>query len=160
MTSYTTLETSKLGELLLVAEDNKLAGIYYPDHKHPPKRQKDWVHDPKHPVLLQAGKELEEYLAGHRTTFSVPLGAIGTEFQQKIWKQIARIPFGKTITYSELARRAGSPQAIRAAGAATGRNPISIIVPCHRIVGKDGALTGYAGNLDRKKHLLGIEMNA
>jgi methylated-DNA-[protein]-cysteine S-methyltransferase len=160
MTSYTTLKTSPLGDLLLVANETSLTGIYFNQHKHGPELQGDWVHDPTHPVLVQAAKELDEYLAGRRTTFSVPLGPNGTEFQQRVWKEIARVPFGKTITYSELARRAGSPQAIRAAGAATGRNPISIIVPCHRIVGKGGALTGYAGNLDRKKHLLGIEMKA
>jgi len=160
MTSYTTIQTPLLGDLMLVANPTHLTGIYFTNHKHGPEIHKDWVHNPKHPVLVQAAEELQEYLRGQRTTFSVPLHAAGTDFQKKVWQQIARIPFGETITYSELARRAGAPEAIRAAGAATGRNPHSIIVPCHRVVGKNGALTGYAGSLDRKKRLLGIEMPA
>jgi O-6-methylguanine DNA methyltransferase len=100
---------------------------------------------------------LEEYLEGERTSFSVPISYNGTDFQNKIWKQIARIPFGATVTYSELAKKAGAPAAIRAAGTATGRNPLSIIVPCHRVVGKNGGMGGYAGGLDRKKSLLKIE---
>lgn len=158
MKSYTHLKTQMLGELLLVATSTHLVGIYFSNHKNGPKLPDDWKLDAKHPILRQAGNELEEYLAGKRTRFSVPLSYDGTDFQKEIWKQIARIPFGATITYSELAQRAGAPAAIRAAGTATGRNPLSIIVPCHRVVGKNGGMGGYAGGLDRKKSLLGIEI--
>jgi methylated-DNA-[protein]-cysteine S-methyltransferase len=157
MKSYNYLKTEMLGDLLLVATSSHLTGIYFPDHKNGPKLPRDWKVDPAHPILKQAGRELNEYLAGKRTGFSVPIASDGTEFQREVWKQIARIPFGKTISYSELARRAGAPKATRAAGTATGRNPLSIIVPCHRVVGKDGGLGGYAGGLDRKKSLLKIE---
>lgn len=113
--------------------------------------------DPHHPVLKQAGEELRGYLRGDRTNFTVSLEGAGTAFQREVWRQIALIPFGQTITYTELARRAGAPAAVRAAGTATGKNPISIIVPCHRVVGKNGLLRGYAGGLDRKRRLLEME---
>lgn len=157
MKSYTHLKTQTLGDLLLVADAAHLLGIYFPNHKNGPRLPDDWNLDPKHPILRQAATELQEYLDGERTSFSVPFSFGGTGFQNEVWKQIARIPFGETITYSELARRAGAPDAVRAAGTATGRNPISIIVPCHRVVAKNGGLGGYAGGLDRKKHLLQIE---
>jgi methylated-DNA-[protein]-cysteine S-methyltransferase len=100
---------------------------------------------------------MAEYFAGRRDTFDLPVAAHGTEFQQSVWREIARVPFGKTITYAELARRAGAPGSARAAGAATGRNPIAVAIPCHRIVGADGSLTGYAGGLPRKTRLLELE---
>jgi methylated-DNA-[protein]-cysteine S-methyltransferase len=159
MKSYTYLKTQMLGELLLVATSTHLVGIYFPNHKHGPKLPDDWELNPKHPILRQAGAEIQEYLNGKRTSFAVPISFEGTGFQHEIWKQIALIPFGETITYSELAQRAKAPQAVRAAGAATGRNPLSIIVPCHRIVGKNGSMTGFAGGLDRKRSLLKIEAN-
>ena len=157
MNSYTHLKTKLLGDLLLVANDTHLIGIYFSDRKHAPKPAAGWKLNTKHPVLQQASAEIQEYLSGKRTKFSVLLKFGGTDFQHAIWQQIARIPFGESITYSELARRAGAPRAIRAAGAATGRNPLSIIVPCHRVSGKDGTLHGFAGGLDRKRSLLEIE---
>lgn len=157
MKSYTYLKTRMLGELLMVATPTHLVGIFFSDQKNGPKLQGDWKLDPKHHVLLQAGRELQEYLDGKRTSFSVPVAYDGTDFQNQIWKQIAQIPFGATITYSELAQKAGAPAAVRAAGTATGRNPLGIIVPCHRVVGKNGGMGGYAGGLDRKKRLLKIE---
>jgi methylated-DNA-[protein]-cysteine S-methyltransferase len=157
MKSYSILKTKLLGELTLVANAKHLIGVYFTEHQHMPE-SKDWVHDSEHPILKKAGAQLEEYLRGERTTFSVPLESDGTKFQEEVWRQIARIPFGETITYSELATRAGAPEAVRAAGTATGRNPISIIVPCHRIVGKNGSLTGFGGGLERKKRLLELEM--
>ncbi|HXB60521.1 MAG TPA: methylated-DNA--[protein]-cysteine S-methyltransferase [Candidatus Acidoferrales bacterium] len=157
MKSYMYLKTETLGDLLLVATPSHLVGVYFANQHNGPKLSADWKMDPSHPILQQAGKELHEYLAGKRTDFSVPLSNAGTEFQREVWKQIARIPFGKTISYSELAQRVGAPKATRAAGTATGRNPLGIIVPCHRVVGKDGGLGGYAGGLDRKKSLLKIE---
>jgi methylated-DNA-[protein]-cysteine S-methyltransferase len=157
MKSYTNLKTQMLGELLLVATSTHLVGIYYCNQKNGPKLPCDWKSDPKHSILRQTGSELREYLAGKRTRFSVPVSYDGTDFQNEVWRQIARIPFGVTITYSELARRAGAPAAVRAAGTATGRNPLGIIIPCHRVVGKNGGMGGYAGGLDRKKRLLKIE---
>jgi methylated-DNA-[protein]-cysteine S-methyltransferase len=159
MTSYTILKTDLVGDLLLVATPRELTGVYFHGRKHAPALRDDWKLDPRHPVLRQAAAELQEYFAGKRKTFSVPLHFDGTDFQHEIWRQIARIPFGETITYSELAELAGAPDAVRAAGTATGQNPLSIIVPCHRVVGKNGKLTGFAGGLDRKKNLLGIELN-
>jgi len=160
MTSYTTLKTQALGDLLLVANDTKLIGIYYADCNHAPEIAADWRHNPRHPILQQAKKEIGSFLEGKRNSFSVPLHLDGTKFQQKVWTQLARIPFGQTISYSELARRAGRPTAIRAAGSATGRNPLSIIIPCHRVISKNGTLGGYAGRLDRKQRLLVLEEKA
>jgi methylated-DNA-[protein]-cysteine S-methyltransferase len=157
MTSYTKIKTETLGELLLVANDAKLTGIYYADCKHAPRPKAEWKLDAKHPVLKQAHLELLEFLEGKRTSFSVPLHFDGTKFQQKVWTQLAKIPFGKTISYSELARRVGVPRAMRAAGSANGRNPLSIVIPCHRVISKDGTLGGYAGRLNRKQRLLDIE---
>ena len=157
MKSYTYLKTKLLGELMLVATSTHLVGIYFPNHKHGPKLPRDWELNPEHPILLQAGDEIQEYLNGMRTSFSVPISFEGTGFQREIWRQIALIPFGQTISYSELARRARAPKAVRAAGAATGKNPLGIVVPCHRVIGKNGSMTGFAGGLDRKKHLLRIE---
>ena len=159
MTSYSILKTSLVGDLLLVANPTQLTGIYFSDCDHSPVVQSDWKLDPRHPVLKKAAEEIQDYLKGKRTSFSVPLHFAGTDFQSEIWRQIARIPFGETITYTELAERAGVPKALRAAGTATGRNPLSLIVPCHRVVGKNGGLGGYAGGLDRKKRLLAVEMN-
>jgi len=157
MNSYTNLKTVQLGELILTANETDLTGIYFAGRKHVPAALKDWKRDPGHPVLKKAARELEEFLTGKRRDFTVPLHADGTDFQRKIWRQLARIPFGQTITYGELARRAGKPEAVRAAGAACGRNPHAIIVPCHRVVAKSGALQGFAGGLETKKRLLALE---
>jgi methylated-DNA-[protein]-cysteine S-methyltransferase len=151
------MHKSPVGDLTLVANESELIGIYFPSHRHGPKTQKTWTLNQGHPVLQQAAKQLGEYFEGKRDSFTVPMNFSGTEFQKRVWRQIARIPFGKTISYSELAKKAGAPRAIRAAGAATGRNPLSIIVPCHRVLGKNNAITGYAGGLDRKRHLLELE---
>jgi len=148
---------SPQGPILLVADDKGLAGVYFEKQKHFAGRRKDWRHDPQNRVLAQAKRELEEYFAGKRRRFDVPLSPAGTAFQKSVWKAISTIGFGETISYGELARRAGVPGSARAAGAATGRNPIGIIVPCHRVVGADGSLTGYAGGLGRKKALLELE---
>jgi methylated-DNA-[protein]-cysteine S-methyltransferase len=157
MKSYTILKTAALGELLLVADGEHLTGIYFAHNEHAPAIPSEWRRDPEHPVLREAAMQIEDYLAGRRETFTLPLRLDGTAFQKAVWREIAGIPFGETISYAELAVRAGNPAAIRAAGTATGRNPISIVVPCHRIVGKNGGLGGYAGTLERKKHLLGLE---
>jgi len=155
MNSYSILK-STVGDLLLVADETHLIGIYFSGEKHAPATR-DWKRNPDHTVLKQTARELDEYFNGTRTTFSVPLRYDGTKFQQEIWRQISQISFGKTISYTELAKRAGAPGAPRAAGTATGQNPLSIIIPCHRVVGTNGGLRGYAGGLDRKRHLLEVE---
>lgn len=156
MRCYDTFESPQ-GGMLLLANDEGLAGVFFYRQKHHPKRQADWKKDPHHRVLRQAKRELAEYFAGKRKRFEVTLSPDGTPFQRSVWKAISTVGFGETITYGELARRAGHPGSARAAGAATGRNPIGIIVPCHRIMGANGSLTGYAGGLARKRALLALE---
>lgn len=112
------------------------------------------------PLLCRAHAQLKEYLSGSRTSFELPLAPVGTPFQQEVWAQLQQIPYGQTITYGELARRIGRPSAARAVGAACGRNPIAIIIPCHRVVGQSGGLTGYAWGKDLKAALLGLEGKA
>jgi methylated-DNA-[protein]-cysteine S-methyltransferase len=155
MLAYDTYESPQ-GQMLITATPKGLAGVYFKGQKHFPKRR-EWRRHMRHPVLRQAKRELAEYFAGKRSRFGVALDPQGTEFQRSVWRAIARVGFGKTLSYGELAKRAGHPGSARAAGAATGRNPISIIVPCHRIMGANGALTGYAGGLHRKKALLVLE---
>jgi methylated-DNA-[protein]-cysteine S-methyltransferase len=148
---------SPCGRMLLVAEDDALCGAYFVGQKHMRETEPDWVRDARAPGLVRAKRQLQEYFAGKRKTFDVPLAPEGTPFQRTVWKAIAGVPFGATISYAELARRAGRPGSARAAGAAIGRNPIGIIVPCHRVVGADGSLTGYAGGMDKKRALLALE---
>ena len=146
---------SPVGELTLVASDKGIAAILWKNQKHAYKTQKEY-----HPHLLECEKQLREYFSGKRTEFSLPLDPAGTEFQKKVWKNLAKIPFGKTKSYSELARALGNPNASRAVGAANGKNPIAIVVPCHRVIGANGKLTGFAGGLDAKKALLTLEAPA
>ena len=151
------LYDSPHGQMLLAANDEGICGVYFDGQKHFPKREEQWRRDRRHPQLTQAKRELAEYFAGKRSRFEVPLAPEGTPFQRAVWKAIRTVGFGETISYGELARRAGCPGSARAAGAATGRNPIGIIVPCHRIVGSNGSLTGYAGGLEKKRALLALE---
>jgi methylated-DNA-[protein]-cysteine S-methyltransferase len=152
--------TSPQGRMLLVADDKALTAVCFVGQKYAPRVAADWKRDGAHALLRQAKRELAEYFAGKRTRFSVKLAPHGTPFQRSVWKAIAGVGFGKTIAYAELARRAGRPGSARAAGAATGRNPIGVIVPCHRIVGSNGSLTGYAGGLAKKRALLALEARA
>ena len=145
------------GRMLLVADEKALTRVSFAGQKYAPRVAQDWTRDGGHAPIAKAKRELAEYFAGRRKRFSVKLAPRGTPFQRKVWKAIAGVAFGRTIAYAELARRAGRPGSARAAGAATGRNPIGIIVPCHRIVGSDGALTGYAGGLSKKRALLALE---
>ncbi len=155
MRHYDTFD-SPHGRMLLVASDGGLCGVYFDGQKYFPE-SKQGKRDPRHEPLRQAKRELTEYFAGKRKRFEVVLDPEGTPFQRSVWKAIATVRFGETISYGELARRAGHDGSARAAGAATGRNPIGIIVPCHRIMGSDGSLTGYAGGLARKRALLALE---
>jgi methylated-DNA-[protein]-cysteine S-methyltransferase len=158
MTVYT-MHPSPIGDLLLVGEPAldgvALSGVYMEDHKRGPSIAETWVRDDD--AFTAVGRQLDEYFAGTRRAFDLALAPQGTPFQLKVWEQLRRIPCGETTTYGELARRVDRPGAARAVGAAVGRNPISIIVPCHRVVGSDGTLTGFAGGLDRKRRLLAIE---
>ena len=145
------------GQMLLVADGEGLSGVYFDGQKYHPQVASDWRRDARHATLRQAKRELAEYFGGGRKRIDTALAPDGTPFQRSVWKAISSVGFGKTITYGELASRAGCPGSARAAGAATGRNPIGIIVPCHRIVGSNGSLTGYAGGLDIKRALLALE---
>ncbi len=156
MRSYDTME-SCCGEILLAASERGLTGVYFNRQKYHPRLGADWKLDPKHPVLKAAKRQLQEYFSGKRRDFDLALDPRGTPYQHAIWKAISGVPYGETISYGELAKRSGFPDGPRAAGAATGRNPIGIVVPCHRIVGANGSLTGYAGGLDRKRALLRLE---
>jgi methylated-DNA-[protein]-cysteine S-methyltransferase len=116
--------------------------------------------DPEAPPLAAAAAQLDEYFAGERRDFDLELDLRGTEFQRAVWDELLRIPYGETMSYGELARRLGRPERVRAVGAANGRNPVAIVVPCHRVIGADGSLTGYGGGLDRKRALLAVEGSA
>ena len=148
---------SPLGPMFATAEEDGITHIEFLGAKYAPEASPAWVEDPKAPDLAACVAQLGEYFAGTRPEFDFPLAPRGSEFQQRVWREIARVPYGKTISYAELATRAGAPGHARAAGAATGRNPVSLAIPCHRIVGSDGSLTGYAGGLEIKEALLGLE---
>jgi methylated-DNA-[protein]-cysteine S-methyltransferase len=160
MTTLYTELASPLGTLLLTAENGALTGVHFPGQKHPRPRQPDWQRADNEPVLARARAQLAEYFEGRRTRFDLPLAPRGTPFQQAVWRALLAVPFGRTSTYGAIAAAVGRPSAVRAVGAAVGANPIAIIVPCHRIIGRDGALTGYAGGLDRKARLLALEQRA
>ena len=148
---------SSMGSMTLAATDKGLAGVWFDGQRHQPDYA-NWPLQPNHPVLKQAVQQLQQYLAGKRRSFDLPLDLRGgTEFQQSVWQALLAIPAGATTSYGAIGQRVGKPKAVRAVGAAVGRNPVSIIVPCHRVMGADGSLTGYAGGLDRKQTLLQLE---
>ena len=159
MTLYTWID-SPLGRILLTSDGEKLTGLHFEREKYFPRIVEDWLESPRALVLARAARQIHEYFAGERDRFDLPLAPAGTPFQQRVWQQLLHIRCGETTTYGEIARRIGSPQSGRAVGAAIGRNPISIVVPCHRVVGSTGALTGYAGGLERKRALLARESAA
>jgi methylated-DNA-[protein]-cysteine S-methyltransferase len=148
---------SPLGAMLVAASDNGVAGVWFVGQRHGPDSS-GWREDPQHPVLREAVAQLRAYFAGERTQFNLPLDLdAGTPFQRSVWGALRGIPRGATTSYAQIARQLGRPQAARAIGAAVGRNPVSIVVPCHRVLGTGGSLTGYAGGLDRKTALLRLE---
>ena len=149
--------TTPLGPVLATANERGINGIYFVGQRYEIIIENDWREARDDPVLNECARQLGEYFEGKRREFDLPLAAAGSDFQERVWREIARIPFGETVSYAELARRAGAPGSARAAGAATGRNPLAVVVPCHRVVGSDGSLTGYAGGLERKTRLLEIE---
>jgi len=144
-----------IGELLLAGEDNALAMIGFPKGSMRRDPEPDWIYNEK--PLANARRQLEEYFAGSRKDFDLPLRLNGTEFQVKVLKALQKIPYGETVSYGEIAKRIGKPKAMRAVGAANGRNPIPIVVPCHRVIGSGGDLTGFGGGLDTKEALLRLE---
>jgi len=148
---------SPLGPIVIAATRRGLAGVWFEGQRHMP-RNADWPHEPDHPLLRQVRVQLDEYFAGERDTFDLPLDLQGgTAFQQSVWQALLSIPRGGTMSYGGLSRHIGQPAAVRAVGAAVGRNPVSIVVPCHRVLGANGSLTGYAGGLERKTALLRLE---
>lgn len=149
---------SPVGPLTLVAAGGRLTGLYMQVRRHAPGAAAlGEPGDPDAEPFAAAAGQLAAYFAGDLTSFDLPLGMAGTPFQRRVWAQLLEIPFGQTVSYGELAVAIGKPSASRAVGLANGRNPISIVVPCHRVVGSDGSLTGYGGGLDRKRFLLALE---
>ncbi|MGO4518165.1 methylated-DNA--[protein]-cysteine S-methyltransferase [Terriglobus sp. 2YAB30_2] len=148
---------SPVGALKLVASDKGLAAILWENDSPRRVPLTGLVENDRHPVLLKVERQLEEYFAGSRRAFDLPLDMRGTTFQKDVWEALLAIPYGETRSYGQLAKQLGRPSASRAVGAANGRNPISIVVPCHRVIGSSGKLTGFAGGLDVKARLLDME---
>jgi len=146
-----------LGSVRIAARGDAIAGIWFDGQKYDAVPGDGWRESPRDPVLREAARQLREYFAGRRERFDLALAPQGTAFQKDVWRAIAKVPAGRTASYLDLARRIGRPSSVRAVGAAVGRNPLSVVVPCHRIVGSDGSLTGYAGGLERKRALLALE---
>ena len=146
---------SPIGKLALIADDDFLRGVYFEQSRHggPPQDAKRGTNK----IIDETRRQLDAYFACRRKDFDLPLGAVGTDFQKKVWKMLTRIPYGQTRSYGEIAAKVGAPQASRAVGAANGRNPIPVIVPCHRVIAANGALTGFGGGIDRKRFLLALE---
>jgi methylated-DNA-[protein]-cysteine S-methyltransferase len=153
-TTHITIDTT-LGELTLVAENGTLCGVYFPGHwtRPDPATFGERVEG----GFEESERQLNEYLAGERTSFDLPTAAAGDEFSRRVWERLKRIPYGRTVTYGEIATELGNPTLARRVGGAVAHNPLSIVVPCHRVVGRDGKLTGYAGGLERKRFLLELE---
>lgn len=156
--SYTfTTMASPVGELKLVANGSRLAAILWENDKPNRVRLGPMTEAADNPILLRAVEQLQEYFAGTRNQFDLELDFAGTQFQKKVWQALLTIPFGETRSYSEIAQQIGNPSAVRAVGAANGKNPISIVAPCHRVIGASGKLTGFAGGLEAKERLLTLE---
>ena len=155
MSEVWTTTPSPVGELLVVASDEGLTRLHFAPFTPP-----ESVPTPDAPLLQEAVRQLGEYFAGERTSFDLPVAPPGTAFQHRVWDELARIPYGTTTTYGEVALRLGDPKCVRAVGLANGRNPIGIVVPCHRVVGADGKLRGFGGGVERKQALLALERSS
>lgn len=156
MTVHTTFIESPVGPLFLAASAQGLHAIEFRENRHPVKRGESWQ-EGDNIVLRTTRKQLDEYFTGKRKTFDLPLSPTGTDFQRLVWMTLATIPYGNTISYAQLAARVGKPTAMRAVGSANGRNPLPIVLPCHRVIGADGSLTGFGGGLPTKQFLLKLE---
>ena len=148
---------SPVGALKLVAHDHALVAVMWDNEDHKRVRLAELIENIQHPMLLKVKQQLEQYFAGQRQQFNLPLDFQGTDFQQQVWRALLTIPYGETRSYKDIALQIGNEKAVRAVGAANGRNPISIIAPCHRVIGSGGALVGFAGGLDKKQILLSLE---
>lgn len=148
---------SPVGQLKLVATETALVAVLWENENPNRVRLAELIENVQHPILLETQKQLNEYFEGQRQVFDLPLDFEGTEFQQKVWQALLTIPFGETRSYKQIAEQIGNVKAVRAVGAANGKNPISIITPCHRVVGANGKLVGFAGGLENKEILLKIE---
>ncbi|MBK4988082.1 methylated-DNA--[protein]-cysteine S-methyltransferase [Pseudomonas sp. S36] len=157
MTSVFTHMHSPVGKLMLLSRNQRLAAVLWEEERENRVRLGPLVQQDDCPVLIDTARQLGEYFSGQRQRFELPLDFAGTDFQRRVWSALLTIPFGETRSYSEIARQIGSPSAVRAVGAANGRNPISIIAPCHRVIGASGDLTGFAGGLPAKQFLLALE---
>jgi methylated-DNA-[protein]-cysteine S-methyltransferase len=155
---YYSFLASPIGELLLTGDGDGLTGIWFPDDRQTTNVAPSWQRDDG--VFTEVSRQLTAYFGGELTDFKVPLHAHGTPFQQRVWEALTRIPYGVTTSYGTLAAELGDPRATRAVGLANGRNPIPIIIPCHRVIGADGSLTGYGGGMHRKQWLLALEGRA
>ncbi len=151
---------SPVGELILISTNSHLSAVLWGENDIKRVVAKPEIHNAEQPILKQAEQELHDYFEGQRKEFTLPLNPIGTSFQLTAWKALMTIPFSKTVSYGDIARQIGKPTASRAVGAAIGKNPISIIIPCHRVIGSSGRLTGFAGGLDTKSWLLNFEKQA
>lgn len=156
MIIYQRYVDSPVGPLRLAASDAGVRLIEFPKPNHPIAATGDW-RDGTHPLIDRACEQLDAYFAGKRKTFDLPLDPHGTDFQRVVWNELSRIPYGETISYAQLSMRIGKASAMRAVGAANGRNPLPIVVPCHRVIGADGSLTGFGGGLPTKQFLLALE---
>ncbi len=157
MTTFSTHFDSPVGTLLALAKNDAITTLHMLGAKHEPVQNEAWIDSSKLAVFLQLRQQLSEYFDGKRKSFSVPLAPEGTDFQKAVWLALTKVPFGETRTYGQQAEMIGNPKAVRAVGAANGRNPIGIVIPCHRVIGSSGKLTGYAGGLDKKEFLLRLE---
>jgi len=153
--NYAYLDTP-IGTLLITGDAAAVLQITFPSQGKPAKAEAGWVESPRGPVG-EAVRQLREYFAGERSDFDLPLAPKGTEFQRSVWRQLQEIPYGTTISYGELARRVGNPKASRAVGSANGKNPLPIVIPCHRVIAGDGTLGGFGGGLPTKQSLLALE---
>lgn len=161
LTYYTQIEVPKFGTFLALSEGQALTGLYTVDQKYVPQKDSSWQYAPELPLFVTLATQLQEFWSGNRKRFDIPhCFAWGTPFQKKVWHALAQIPYGQTTTYGSLAHTLGAPNATRAVGAAIGRNPLLVIVPCHRVVGMNGELTGFAAGIDKKRCLLKIEQGA
>lgn len=157
MTTYYMLMESPVGRLVLTSDGASLTRLQRTDSAHAVDIEEDWMLDDGIPPFPETRRQLDEYFAGRLTEFDLPLDPRGTAFQTSVWRELQQIDYGTTASYGEIARRIGNPNAMRAVGLANGQNPIGIIIPCHCVIGANGALTGYAGGLDMKKALLDLE---
>ncbi|NYE96340.1 methylated-DNA-[protein]-cysteine S-methyltransferase [Psychromicrobium silvestre] len=153
---YTVID-SPLGSLTLLASTEALTGIYFEKHRSRPAKAEWGAAETDHPIFIQAAHQLGEYFAGQRSSFELTTATHGSELQERVWELLKRLPYGQTTSYGELAAELGDRHLAQAVGAAVGANPLSIVIPCHRVVGKDGKMTGYAGGVDRKLFLLELE---